>query len=228
MPRGNRSRGGAGGAERPVLFSDLGRVLVGLRYDRFFSFLETHTALEPGAFASAWKVFTAEEYRQFETGTITEREFPARLRNRLALQGTGDRELLEAWNGIFEPIPEMLALIRRLHEADSCRLVLLSNTNPAHFARCLAEYPELTLFSRYVVSYRIGVLKPDPRIFDAARGAYSQATPMYYIDDLPGNVAAAARCGIRGSVFTGYEAFLEEAAREPVFGPIILAASRGS
>lgn len=228
MPHGNRSRGGSGGAERPVLFSDLGRVLVGLRYDRFFSFLETHTALDSEAFASAWDTFTAEEYRQFETGTITEREFPVRLRNRLALQGAADRELLEAWNGIFEPIPEMLALIRKLHEAGSCRLALLSNTNPAHLARCLTEYPELSLFDRYVVSYRVGALKPDPCIFEAARAAYPAGTPMYYIDDLPENIAAAAQCGIRGAVFTGYEAFLEKAAHEPVFGPMILTASRGS
>jgi HAD superfamily hydrolase (TIGR01509 family) len=228
VPRDNRSSGDSASGERPVLFSDLGRVLVELRYDRFFSFLETHTTLDSASFASAWESFTAEEYRRFETGTIAEREFTARFGDRLSLRGADDRELIAAWNDIFEPIPEMLALVRRIHAAGSCRLVLLSNTNPAHFTRCLAAYPELSLFDRYVLSYEVGVLKPDPRIFVAARDAYPPGTPMYYIDDIPENIAAATRCGIRGMVFTGYEAFLEQAAREPVFGPMILAASRGS
>ncbi|SBT42777.1 putative hydrolase of the HAD superfamily [Micromonospora auratinigra] len=99
--------------------------------------------------------------------------------------------------------PEMIALLRTL-AAGGWRLGLLSNA-PAELAAAVeAGQDWLDVFAVRVFSARLGVAKPDPRIYRhclAALGA--PATGAYFVDDRAENVTAAEALGMRGVLFTG-------------------------
>ena len=83
------------------------------------------------------------------------------------------------------------------------RLVLLSNTNAAHFDFLTPRLPILDLFDEKILSFEVGVLKPHPKIYSAAIAA-AKCPPQncFYIDDIPEYVVAARTHGIDAEVFT--------------------------
>ena len=83
-------------------------------------------------------------------------------------------------------------------------VMLLSNTNEAHWRRCRDQLGLGPFFQRLFLSYEMGVMKPDPRIFQqvlADVGVNPQN--IWYFDDREDNVAAACRFGINGIVSQG-------------------------
>ena len=65
-------------------------------------------------------------------------------------------------------------------------------------------------FDEAVLSFEVGFMKPDARIFEeAVRRAGCAAEECFYTDDIDGYVAAARLCGIDAVRFTGYDALLE-------------------
>ncbi len=106
-----------------------------------------------------------------------------------------------AWMGYFAPINcNKLRTIERLH--DYYRIFLLSNTNP--FVMDWADSESLSemrkplshYFDRLYCSYRIGVLKPDRRIFDyLSADAGIEPSESLFVDDGAANVASARELG---------------------------------
>lgn len=93
------------------------------------------------------------------------------------------------------PLPlcnEMLVALKgRYH------LSLLSNTNPAHYARLSDRYDFYDYFDQLFLSYKIGVLKPDPAIFEYLLTALdTPADTVAFFDDSRRNVEAAQAAGI--------------------------------
>ena len=81
-------------------------------------------------------------------------------------------------------------------------IVLLSNTNEMHFQHLVERFDVLGLPDRFILSYRIGCSKPDPRIYQAAIEAAGHSGDVcVYIDDIPDYVQAASRQGMHGIVF---------------------------
>ena len=55
-----------------------------------------------------------------------------------------------------------------------------------------------------VVSGRVGLVKPDPAIFELTRDRFGlDPARTVFVDDLPANVEAAQRLGFIGHVFSG-------------------------
>ena len=72
-----------------------------------------------------------------------------------------------------------------------------------HFRRYTADYADvLRHFDHLVASHHAGARKPHPDFFAyAARFAMAEPHECLFIDDLPANVAAAARVGWKGIVY---------------------------
>ncbi|MHB8055293.1 MAG: HAD-IA family hydrolase, partial [Candidatus Aminicenantales bacterium] len=65
-----------------------------------------------------------------------------------------------------------------------------------------AKFPEILLFDEYVLSFDVGAAKPQPEIYyEALRAGGAAPGRTVFIDDLPANVDAAARLGIKGILF---------------------------
>lgn len=116
----------------------------------------------------------------------------------------------EAWSrGFFVGATELLAQLRPHY-----RLAALSNSNELHWKRN-SELGVLREFEFTIASHEVGCCKPDPAIFLAALDrARLPPDAVMFFDDLPGNVAGAASCGIRAFQVEGLARLRECLVRE--------------
>ncbi len=103
---------------------------------------------------------------RYETGAVGDEEFHRELCRRMRAEISW-ADFHEAWTSIFLPeplVPE--GVIEAL--AAQAPLWIVSNTNKAHFDCIAARFGFLRHFRGWVLSYEVGAVKPDPRIFQLA------------------------------------------------------------
>ena len=123
--------------------------------------------------------------------------------------------LLHANSDIFRMNPTIAALVAALEGAGH-RLGVLSNTCEAHWNLVSqGQYGILPgAFEQCVLSYEVGAIKPDERIFRVAaeRAGFAPAE-IFYTDDTPGHVEAAKALGFDAVVYTDTATLAEELVR---------------
>lgn len=83
-------------------------------------------------------------------------------------------------------------------EAAGIATAVLSNTNPAHWARLsdTAEYPTVGRLRQRFASHLLRLAKPDPRAYEALSAATGIGPArILFFDDTPDHVHAARRAG---------------------------------
>lgn len=138
----------------------------------------------------------------YETGSISRKEFIDRI-NQIAGTQLADSEIISAWNAmLLNYKPARIEWIKRLH--NSHRLLMLSNTNDAHFEyfhnKLIAEYGVTfyQLFDHVYLSHEMGMLKPSHEIFEtviAQQQLNLQRT--LFIEDTARNVEGAQEVGLQ-------------------------------
>ncbi|HYB87037.1 MAG TPA: HAD family phosphatase [Streptosporangiaceae bacterium] len=127
--------------------------------------------------------------------------------HRLARQHPGHQDMIMAWvdhedqmaAGQIDEAVDVLAELK----AGGVRCLALSNMEPATFAARRARFAFMGWFDGLVISGIEGVAKPDPRIFQILLGRYRlEPAATVFIDDSPGNVAAARDLGMIGLRYT--------------------------
>jgi FMN phosphatase YigB (HAD superfamily) len=194
---------------RAVIF-DVGRVIIRVDLSRSMGSLGqrdglTHTQVLRELEADA-------RWTDWQEGRMTPHEWHAHLAKKLQFTYNFD-EFCTIWNGVLAPgqiLPD--ALFESLGR--SCRLGLLSNTDPIHVAHFEAQYSFARYFPVRVYSCRVGSSKPAPAIYHRALREV-EATPdeTLFIDDVQENASAAARLGINAFHFTSPEELLAEFSR---------------
>ena len=128
---------------------------------------------------------------------------------------TSDRAALAAAaSDMFTLRVEMLPVLAAL-ERTGCPTGLLSNTCAIHWRHLLdAGYAILPgRFVRRVLSYEVGVMKPDAGIYAAATASAGvPADRIFFCDDLPQHVAAARAAGWDAELFTSASALIDQLA----------------
>lgn len=111
------------------------------------------------------------------------------------------REFYYAASDIFTPNEPIYPLVYSLKE-QGLRLVLLSNTSPAHFEFISNRYPVLNHFDAKILSYEVRACKPDPHIYRAAiEAALCSPQECFYTDDIPEYIEGAKEHGIDAEIF---------------------------
>ncbi len=148
----------------------------------------------------------------FERGRVTDVEFCRGLG--AAADFTFELEALKhAGSDIFVLNEPMLPILDAL-KARGHRLVLLSNTSIAHFEFVEREYGVLERFDDFVLSFRVGALKPDRAIFEAAlKSIQCDPEECFYTDDIAAYVEAGREFGLQAEVFTDHNALLQQLRR---------------
>ena len=83
-------------------------------------------------------------------------------------------------------------------------MCLLSNTNIFHYEFCEKKFPFLEIFPNKILSYKLHVMKPHPKIYaEAIRACRVAPAECVYIDDIFEFVEAADYLGMHGITFTG-------------------------
>lgn len=98
-----------------------------------------------------------------------------------------------------------LAYALSLQQRPDTTVAVMSNTNAAHVLWLDDYLPELREFDLVMMSNEVGLLKPDPAIFETALELLA-VTPQQaiFIDDIAENVEAARTLGIAGIVHTDW------------------------
>ena len=111
--------------------------------------------------------------------------------------------------------PGTVELITGLAAAGQ-RLAVLSNA-PADVAEAVQALPVAGYFEHLVFSCALKSAKPDPECFQATLAVLgAEPADVVFLDDRPGNVAAAAALGIISFQFTGAAAARADLARRGI------------
>ena len=176
-----------------TIFFDLGGTIIPFDFNRGYAAMERLCGVPQAEIRR--RINSTDLFLRFEVGRIEPRQFVEEF-CRLLEFSISFENFSELWCVIFLPytlIPD--SLIENL--ALNYRLYSLSNTNALHFPMVLRDYPILSHLHGHVLSYEVGAMKPDPRIYQAAiaRGG-GRAEECLFIDDLEANVQGARQCGM--------------------------------
>ncbi len=152
---------------------------------------------------------------RLESGQIADSDFIRELSALLGLS-CSEAEFRRLWSSIFPPhtlIPESLVTgLKKNH-----RLLLLSNTNAIHFEMIWENYPLVRHMHDFVLSHKVGAMKPSEKIYEAALAlADCKPEECFFTDDIPAYVEGAKRHGIDAVQFTGFDALVSEFDRRGV------------
>ncbi len=191
------------------VFFDLGNVLVRFSVDRLAQQGAELTGRSKDEVLQT--VFGSGMERDVETGRATDEEFYEHFCRELDCRPHPE-EVAWAMNDIFDEVESTQPFTQRLAEVDFPRGIL-SNTGPGHWNHVCTFFPfVLDRFpTNHVLSYEVGVMKPDHRIYRAALSTAQRAVPeirpeeILFIDDLESNVLAAKEFGLDAVQFVSGE-----------------------
>ncbi len=141
-------------------------------------------------------------YADFEVGKMSNDDFRALLRKELNISST-DEELDNAWNAMLLDVPkERIEKLRELRTRYT--IYLLSNTNAIHVKKMMEMFVRdhqiedfTKLFDKRYLSYEIGLLKPDPAIYEyVLKDAGIKREETIFLDDNADNVKSALAIGL--------------------------------
>lgn len=180
---------------KAILF-DLGRVLV--HYDHQQTIVAT---------AALAKV-TAEEFypllrelsEAMGTGAMDAEEFHTFFGTHFGRE-TDFADFIAAFAAGIQRDEAALAYALSLQQRPGVTVAVISNTNAAHVLWLDEHLPELREFDLVMMSNEVGLIKPDPAIFETALELLN-VTPQQalFIDDIVENVEAARKLGMAGIV----------------------------
>jgi epoxide hydrolase-like predicted phosphatase len=200
---------GGRSSEIRLIISDFGGVICTFDYRIFCERLALRTDRTTEQVYAA--VFGDHLQETFETGKLSGGEYHQEVMSRLDVDVPYE-EFSPMYGDIFTEIPATCDLLRRLHTRYP--LYLLSDTNEIHFGYVRQTVKTLSVFDEFIVSYQVGVLKPDPRMYrEALRRSGLPAEACVFVDDRPSNVEGAARVGIQAVRFESPDQFAGELAR---------------
>ncbi|MFB6290319.1 MAG: HAD family hydrolase [Candidatus Bipolaricaulia bacterium] len=137
----------------------------------------------------------------FNRGQITPEEFYRKATNMLKLEDISFDKFLEIWSNIFQRSKEVWQLISALkHKGVS--LYLLSNTDKVHFEHLENKYQLSQLFDAFILSFKTGKVKPEPKIFrEAIEKINLPPKDLIFIDDTKENVVSACNLNLNSIHF---------------------------
>ncbi|MBX8635924.1 MAG: HAD-IA family hydrolase [Thermoplasmata archaeon] len=146
-----------------------------------------------------------EEAVAFDEGRITVGEFCMRVLDRLELNIDAG-EFISILDSSIIPDRKVWSVLEQARDAGGVKIVALSNMPEHTWTMLKTTYGMDRLFDGVVLSYVVGIVKPDSRIFDAAiKVSGTTAKDCLFVDDAPENVAAAERRGIVSHLFRNAE-----------------------
>ena len=146
-------------------------------------------------------LFRHPDWRLFDRGAMTEAALLARLHERTGRTPAELSHLLDVVRDSLVPKPAMVALLRALN-AGGVPLYCLSNMPGSVYAHIRARYDFWDTFRGIVISAEVGMLKPEPEIFEHLLKRYAlQGDETVFIDDHPPNVDGARSVGLQAILF---------------------------
>ena len=131
---------------------------------------------------------------RYETGQMTRQELFEDVRQATGYEGDPE-EFSGLFADIFTAMPRMIELHAAVRAA-GFPTYIFSNTNDLAVQHIRRGFPFFANFDGHILSYEIGVMKPDVRIYEALESLAGKRGPeILYIDDRKENVEAGVARG---------------------------------
>lgn len=150
-----------------------------------------------------------ESSRRLDKGIISDEGFYRELGELSGRSAESVRAVFSQTDQIDKELVKLIAGLRGHY-----KLGLLSNSSGPYLRPILDEHGLTELFDAIAISAEVGLIKPEPEIFQHILEELGvDAAEAVFIDDNPRNIEGAKRLGIRGVVYTGEAALRAELAR---------------
>jgi HAD superfamily hydrolase (TIGR01509 family) len=131
---------------------------------------------------------------RYETGAMTTEQFFTEVRRLSQFSGELD-EFSKIFADIFSPIEPMIAAHEVLRQR-GIPTYIFSNTNPLAVNHIREKFPFFRNFTKYVLSYEHGSMKPDQKIYEVVEQITGKSgSEIVYIDDRPENIETGSTRG---------------------------------
>ena len=187
-----------------ALFLDFGNVFSLFVLQLFYAKLreEGVTTLS----AHRLHIIFEKHYWPLDSGDIGGQEFYERFTKDTGIVISRER-FDEIFTMIFvEDVDGLDGLLSRVR--DDVSISLISNTNEVHYERYIKKHPFLSAHiphERQFLSYKVGVRKPDPRIYHYALSVVGvRPEESVFIDDMEKNIEIWKALGGHGIVYHGF------------------------
>lgn len=142
-------------------------------------------------------VFRSGEWIELDRGSLTCEEAADRICLRHPDLEAHIRRLLVEWPVMLRPVPETVTVLKALKSL-GYRAYYLSNFHEDAFERIQAEYDFFQYFDGGIVSASVKQIKPDEAIYRILLETYGLSPEeCVFIDDMPENIEAAEKLGIK-------------------------------
>lgn len=190
-----------------TLFCDIGNVLLFFDHNRGMKQVADLCAVDPGVIYEL--VMQEGLGEQYETGKISSEEACERILS-VAKARPPAQAIIDAWCRIFKPNEPLFDVMHQL-KGQGIRLILLSNIGDSYYRYITKTYPVFDCFDDAVLSYRVGAMKPDKKIFQAALDATSSLPEeCFYLDDIQEFVDVAKEMGIDAEQYVDTPTLLKQ------------------
>jgi putative hydrolase of the HAD superfamily len=193
-----------------VVFLDLGNVLVFHDDDVLFRRLSQYGGAPPEVIRKHLLAL----WDPCNRGTLAGDELRRAISQASGATTMMDVEtFFQVWTCYFRIHQEVLPIVETL--LSRTRVALISNTNQMQWDFLRPQLPVLERFSALVLSYELGLAKPDPEIFHAALRRVGSPPPeaCVFFDDVLAFVQVARTLGIQAEVFADAANFRGQLAR---------------
>jgi putative hydrolase of the HAD superfamily len=184
-------------AVRNVIF-DLGGVVFDWNPDHIVSRVQPVAELQA---ALKQALFSHDDWRMFDRGTLSESGLIERLQLRLGATRPEVDAILDAVRNSLVEKPETIKLLRAL-QARGTPLYCLSNMPASIYTHLRQRHSFWDAFSGVVISGEVQLMKPEPEVFMHLLAAFNlRAEDCVFIDDLLANIESARQVGLHAIWF---------------------------
>ncbi len=178
-----------------TFFYDIGNVLINIDFEKALRRFADFSQKSPDEIRH---IFSKPDiYYAYEKGRISSEEYYRRITCAAGIAPTlSFQEFSRFWCDMFYENTRETARLLRIKRR--CRVFLLSNTNLLHYEYLVRRFPVLNAVDGAALSYELGCRKPEPEIYlKALEIAGAKPHECAFVDDLPENIAAAKKIGIK-------------------------------
>jgi len=187
-----------------AVFFDFGGVIGKLDRDQIRQLEDSYGLQENDLLRS---IYGIPEWRQAETGSIPDQQW-VDAANRALDEKAGKPvpQLHEEWRQLWHQFDDdVVSLIKTLGSDTNYRVGLISNSTKRLEGELLGPTGLGKLFEIVVNSARLGIAKPDTRIYHHAADQMGVAySACVHIDDLPPNIEGAIEAGFSAIHYEGH------------------------
>lgn len=165
--------------------------------------------------------FHSELWKAGDYGTASRREIIRGLCQKYPEDAEAIHTVMDHCDEMLRASAQNTALVKKLHAA-GIGVYYLSNTNPEAFAYMTAQHAFFDHMDGGIASFKEGVAKPDPQIFQRFLTRYGKnAADCVFVDDSPANTESAANLGFHTVTLKNMDDLSDALCRFPELAAII-------